>query len=60
MSDANKEVFRLAGGEVYLSEEQEAIHIKAVSGRSDPVELTVNEAKKLAQYLLEIADRIGD
>jgi hypothetical protein len=38
--------------------EQEAIHIKAVDSYGDPVELTANEVRILAEQLVKLADKI--
>jgi len=54
----DEQIQKFAGGEVYLWLEQESsIQLKAVSG-SDPIELTANEARKIAAALIETADRL--
>ena len=46
-------------GEVYLWVEQESsIHIKAVTEYGDPVELTEEEARQLAEILRKLAKEI--
>jgi hypothetical protein len=37
-------------------EQQRAIHLKAVTPKSEPVELTADEARRLAQQLTHLAD----
>jgi len=37
-------------------EQQRAIHLKAVTPKAEPVELTAAEARKLAQQLVHLAD----
>lgn len=53
------EVFRLDDGNVRAWIEQEAIHLVAVD-RGDPVELTADMAIRLANALLEMANKIND
>ena len=51
------ELFRL--GEAYLWIEQESsIHLRAVSAAGDPIELTANEARKIASALATLADEL--
>jgi hypothetical protein len=38
--------------------EQEAIHIKAVDDHGDPVELSADEARALAQHLTRLANKV--
>ena len=54
-----KKVFELDGGEVTIWIEQESIHILACDkSHRDPVELTSDSARQLAQRLNELADLI--
>lgn len=39
-------------------EEQRAIHLKAVSPKGEPVELTAQEARSLAERLAKLADTL--
>jgi len=58
---ADDKVHEFAGGEVYFYIQQSTIHIKAVSpkgSRGDPVELTENEATRLAIALQEAVKQI--
>jgi hypothetical protein len=53
-----KQIHEFADGDVCLWLEQESsIHLKALSG-SDPVELTADEARKIAASLIESADKL--
>jgi hypothetical protein len=52
--------FTLSGGEIRIWVEQEAIHIKAVSGGSDPAEITKEQALELSAALKRLADTIVD
>ena len=55
---ANKHIQEFAGGEVrFWLEQESSIHLKAISG-SDPVELTAQEARKLAEALLVTANQL--
>ena len=46
-------------GEVYLWVEQESsIMLKAVSNAGDPVELTSNDARNLAKFLNDAAEKL--
>jgi hypothetical protein len=40
--------------------EQEAIHIKAIDKRGDPVELSVDEARLLIEHLTKLVGLIED
>jgi hypothetical protein len=54
--DYNRDVVKFSDGEVYLWIEQgTSIHIKAVSGGCDPVELNEHEAEDLGNALIEMA-----
>jgi hypothetical protein len=57
---ANNEIHRFADGEIIFWIEQETIHLKtAGDGRhGDPVELTENEARRLAAELLKSVEQI--
>jgi len=55
------EHFELNDGEVRVWIEQEAsIHIKAAAGGNDPVELTESQARKLANALLRMAQKLEE
>ena len=56
--NANREIHEFADGEVVFWIEQETIHLKTVAQHGDPVELTENEAKRLAAALLEAVRQI--
>lgn len=59
MSMAAQGSFSVSGDEVRAWIEQgESIHIKASTKEGDPVELSLGEAKRLAQGLLDLVDRI--
>jgi hypothetical protein len=50
-------VHKLVGGEVCVWIEQESsIHLKAVAAAGDPVEMTWNDARKLGELLIRLAD----
>ena len=51
----------IADGEVELSvdEAEGVLRLKAVATFDDPVELTADGARELAQRLLELADQVG-
>lgn len=52
----DKEMVRISDGEIALwTDQNRAIHIKAISAYGDPVELTAEEAKELAAELLRLA-----
>lgn len=52
-----KGLYKLCDGEVYLWIEQDSsIHIKAISGKDDPVEMTCEEAREVGRLLIELAD----
>lgn len=54
-------VFEFEGGQVTIWIEQESIHMLACDkNHKDPVELTGDTARQLAQRLNELADLIGD
>ena len=56
---SEQQVQKFAGGDVYFWLEQESsIHLKAVSGRSDPVELTADEAREIASALIATAQKL--
>ena len=50
--------FSVSGDELRVWIEQESIHIRAVASHGDPVELSVDEAQRLAQGLLDLISRI--
>jgi len=51
--------FELSDGEISLWIEQgESLCLKAITETGDPVELTSNEAKSLANALLEMVEKI--
>ena len=52
--------YSISGGEVKVWLEQEAVHIKAVSGNSDPAELTKKQALELASAIKQLTDLIKD
>jgi hypothetical protein len=57
MDDKNG-LISLSGGEVVLwLEDERAIHLKAVTFFGDPVELSAEEAKELAEALMRLAAR---
>lgn len=51
-------IFEMSDGEVRLWIEQESLHIRAIEANGDPVELTKEEAKKLAEALVEFCNAI--
>ncbi|HMA95104.1 MAG TPA: hypothetical protein VKP30_20575 [Polyangiaceae bacterium] len=58
MNDDNV-IVRLSDGEIALwSDQNRAIHIKAVSAFGDPVEMTAEEAKELAAELLRLVTMV--
>ncbi len=53
----NGKHYQLCIGEVHLWIEQgTSIHLKAVAGHSDPVEMTWEEARELARLLTVLAE----
>lgn len=52
------DVFEFEGGEIRVWIEQESIHIRACDKSHDPVELTSDTARQLAEKLKELADSI--
>jgi len=59
-SKRKAEVFSLYDGDIRVWIEQEAIHMKAVDHGVDPVEMTGDEARKLAAKLIEFAEAIDE
>jgi len=56
-----RQVQRFAGGDVFLWLEQESsIHLKAISGHGDPVELTADEAREIAAALIATAQKLDE
>jgi hypothetical protein len=56
LTSKNGDLWRL--GDIALWVEQESsLQLKAVTGLGDPVELSPDEAKRLAQALLEYAEK---
>jgi hypothetical protein len=53
-------IIALCDGELRAWVEQEVIHIKALASHGDPVELTCEQAKCLAQALNKWANEIDD
>ena len=51
--DNDSKIKKFSDGDVVFWIEQETIHLKICEPNGDPVELTENEAKKLALALLE-------
>jgi hypothetical protein len=52
-----RQIHTLCDGEVYFWIEQDSsIHLKALSGSSDPVEMTFVQARELGRRLIELAD----
>lgn len=59
MSEKKHEVFQLCAGEVSCwCEQGSSVHIKAAAKSGDPVELTGEEAIKLADALVKAAMKI--
>jgi len=56
----DKTHYCVSGGEVKVWVEQEAIHIKAISGGSDPAEITKDQAIELAAAIKRLAGTIVD
>lgn len=55
---ANRENFeKLVGGEIYtwVSDEKTTMFLKSVTPEGDPVELTADEARELAEILVRFA-----
>ena len=52
------EIHSFSEGEVTFWIEQETIHIRAIASHGDPVELTEDEAEKLAIELLDAVRKI--
>jgi hypothetical protein len=50
--------FEVSNGEVRLWIEQESLHLRATDAHGDPVELTKEEAAKLAEALLSFSKEI--
>ena len=50
----------LFNGEVTLFIEQETLHLRAVDRHGDPVELSTEEAVKLAEALLDLSKKIDE
>ena len=50
--------FEISDGEVRLWIDQESLHLRATDAHGDPVELTKEEAVKLAQALLDFSEKI--
>ncbi len=50
--------FEISDGNVRLWIEQESLHLLAVDSHGDPVELTKEEAGKLAEALLEFSKEL--
>jgi hypothetical protein len=55
----NNDEFKLYDGDVHIWIEQEAIHMVAID-RTDPVELTGADARKIAAKLIEMADFLDE
>jgi hypothetical protein len=55
--DAEKS-YTVAGDEVKVWVEQEAIHIKAISGQKDPAEITKQQALELSEAIKRLANSI--
>ena len=54
---SNTETFEIAGGDVRAWVEQgETVHLKAVDGFGDPVELTAEELRALMDVLTRLYD----
>jgi len=51
-------IFEISDGEVRLWIEQENLHIRAIDSHGDPVELTKEEAVKLAEALIRFSKEI--
>ena len=50
----------VSDGEVRLWIEQESLHLRAADSHGDPVELTKEEAIKLAEALVDFAAKVDD
>lgn len=46
--------------ELYVAIDQGAVHLRAVAAHNDPIELSVEEAQRLAEKLVEACQRIED
>jgi hypothetical protein len=55
-----KSYYCISEGEVKVWVEQEAIHIKALSGGTDPAEITKEQALELAEAIKRLASTIAD
>jgi hypothetical protein len=55
-----KNFYNLSEGEISVSLEQEAIHIKAIDKFGDPVELTKKKALELSNILKQLAENISE
>jgi hypothetical protein len=48
----------MCGDELRAWVEQEAIHLKAIDSRGDPIELSADEVRHLAEQLIRLAEKI--
>jgi len=54
--DSSDSIISFSQGEIVLwAEDGRSIHLKAISSFGDPVELSAEEAKELAEALLRLA-----
>ncbi len=54
-----QQIHKFAGGDVcFWLEQESSIHLKAVSGSSDPVELTADEVREIASALIATAQKL--
>jgi hypothetical protein len=51
--------FETSDGQIRLWIEQDSLHLRASDAYGDPVELTKEEAAKLAEALLKLSKEIG-
>jgi hypothetical protein len=49
----------MCDGELRAWIEQETVHLKAVDSHGDPIELSADEVRRLAQELAKLAKQIG-
>lgn len=52
----SNDIFEFESGEIQVWIEQESIHLRACDKSQDPVELTSDTARQLADKLKELAD----
>jgi len=59
VDNPDRAVYQFSGGEVYFWIEQgTSIHLRARTQHGDPVELSSEEAREIAEMLMQSADEI--